>query len=68
MRCRSVLSAGLSVLMLSSASASDQWPQFRGLEAGAVADDQGRIVRAPVKQAAEPVPKSVGGPQVDTCG
>jgi outer membrane protein assembly factor BamB len=33
------LTAGLGVLMLSAVSGSDRWPQFRGLEAGAVADD-----------------------------
>jgi outer membrane protein assembly factor BamB len=33
------LTVGLGVLMLSAVSASDRWPQFRGLEAGAVADD-----------------------------
>jgi outer membrane protein assembly factor BamB len=39
MSIRSLLTAGVSVLMLSSVSASDQWPQFRGLQAGAIADD-----------------------------
>jgi outer membrane protein assembly factor BamB len=39
MNRRSLLTAGIGILMLASVSASDHWPQFRGPHAGVVADD-----------------------------
>ena len=39
MKSRSLLTTSAAVLMLASVSASDHWPQFRGVEAGVAADD-----------------------------
>src|SRR5262245_28870813 len=33
------LAAGLGMLMATAISASDRWPQFRGMDAGAITDD-----------------------------
>src|SRR6266581_998994 len=34
-----IVTVGLTLLTLNAVSATDQWPQFRGLQAGVVADD-----------------------------
>ena len=39
MTCRSILAIGFVILALTGVSASDQWPQFRGPDAGAISDD-----------------------------
>src|SRR6266849_5747642 len=39
MRYRSIFPASVMMLALTIAAATDQWPQFRGAQAGAVPDD-----------------------------
>jgi hypothetical protein len=34
-----IVTVGLTLLTLKAVSATDQWPQFRGLQAGVAADD-----------------------------
>ena len=39
MKRAAIVTVGLTFLMLKAVSAIDQWPQFRGLQAGVIADD-----------------------------
>ena len=39
MKRAAIVTVGLTLLMLKAVSAIDQWPQFRGPQAGVIADD-----------------------------
>ena len=48
-RCRLTLTVGLTLLAVVSVSATEQWPQFRGSNAGVAADHPSLPMNDPVR-------------------